>query len=233
MPYEPEYDPDLIARIYAVDDSEYAENTIKAHLDRHDGYYAASSPYAPGSRESTVSPRSPAQYETFLELRFGRGPRTGRGFVFGMAFSCDVILPPKRGLSNQHFAIIFDDLGRLLVRDFSRNGTAVAYDGRGQYVRRNFDWIIGGDPEVDKMNNITIPLIHIRIEPNRDIFTSPDHLEKVAAFHSGNATPNELLTDLTVAGHTTEPGTSSQTPGPRRIILEIAHIATGGFLLCW
>ncbi|KAJ9624519.1 Protein kinase protein rad53 [Taxawa tesnikishii (nom. ined.)] len=90
------------------------------------------------SRESTPLPNlqeddDDANCRHRLRLTFTQPPQDiQKGYVFGTdRRRCDVLLGQRRGqgsISGEHFSITFNDDGRVILRDFSRCGTAVSYD---------------------------------------------------------------------------------------------------------
>jgi FHA domain-containing protein len=90
-----------------------------------------------GDRLSFGSPRSA------LSLSFDHRPRGLRGFVIGTdPKSCDIVLPKVRGVSRRHCHITFDSEKRLVLRDTSKHGTTVWYDGRNNGCRRAYTWLL-------------------------------------------------------------------------------------------
>lgn len=154
-------DSNLIANLYPPNEEAHLYS-LRAILmkENSERYIAPQLPIASydGSRESTASlddttlAPNHVKYPG-LQLTFNRGPKTGKGFVFGTdASSCDIVLPkhadsllPGRSkISRRHLCITFDEEGRLVLRDFSTQGTIVTYDGQGKEKRRGFQWILGG-----------------------------------------------------------------------------------------
>lgn len=87
-----------------------------------------------------------------LQLTFNDPPQdTTKGFAFGTEKKrCDVFLGDKRqdGISGVHFYITLDKDGRVLLKDKSRLGTIVSYNGWGgeeEYRRCHFQWILFPD----------------------------------------------------------------------------------------
>lgn len=82
-----------------------------------------------------------------LCLTFDQPPRRiSQGFLFGTDKSCDVILANakgKYGISGYHFSITFDDEGRIVLEDNSKNGTAVTDDDKSDpKFERNSSWVL-------------------------------------------------------------------------------------------
>ncbi|KAJ9624529.1 Protein kinase protein rad53 [Taxawa tesnikishii (nom. ined.)] len=116
-------------------------------------YSPPSSDHSFDSRESTPLPNlqeddDDANCGYRLRLTFTQPPEDiQKGYVFGTdPRRCDVLLGQRRGqgsISGEHFSITFDDDGRVILRDFSRCGTAVSYDGQTKDQKRShFTWII-------------------------------------------------------------------------------------------
>ncbi|KAA6406991.1 MAG: serine threonine kinase [Lasallia pustulata] len=112
------------------------------------------------SREATpyMLPETEADKEDSshrIQLTFTQRPKNIReGYVFGSDPRVYDILLGNRGcnrLSNWHFCITFDEQKRVVLRDFSRWGTSVSYDGQARnQIRHHFTWIINfNDEKVD------------------------------------------------------------------------------------
>ncbi|KAI9780819.1 MAG: hypothetical protein M1816_002655 [Peltula sp. TS41687] len=147
-------DPNLILTVQPS--SELAKRSLKL-LHNQNRYFVSHSPAtAPVSTASTRA-NTPAETEAIdqeaeeakhFRLTFDQPPKDIlRGFVFGTDKDvCDVLLAERRGqyrISGAHFEITFDQSGRLLLKDVSRSGTAVGFDGQNEDHRRtNFTWIL-------------------------------------------------------------------------------------------
>ncbi|KAK4994909.1 Serine/threonine kinase [Elasticomyces elasticus] len=105
------------------------------------------------SRENTPFPDAHEQNGELgsyhcLQLAFNQPPKDiQEGYVFGTdPRVCDVLLGRTRGggsISGKHFCITLDSQHRVILRDFSRCGTAVSYDGQGKGQKRSlFTWIL-------------------------------------------------------------------------------------------
>ena len=134
-----------------------------------------------GSRASTVKDDDddddPTSYSG-LQLTFSPGPRAGHGLVIGHDHRCHIVLPKLRHISGRHCALTFDAERRLILRDFSTNGTIVTYNGQGGEKRRSiityddkgrekrqhFTWILSGDEVPDKAKKIIIQIEEIRFQ---------------------------------------------------------------------
>ncbi|KAI6276753.1 hypothetical protein MCOR14_011277 [Pyricularia oryzae] len=194
--------------------------------------------YRRGSREATasLSGDEASQPLVRMELRFNRGPKTKQGFVFGASPSCDFILDGK-GISNRHFAITFDDDGRLIVRDLhSTNGLAVTYNGKAKAIRRGgFHWIIGGDeilegvdieicPAPSKKTTISI-LVQSAISLN-----DPEHLERVATFLQDTAPLEQRLYDQVLSEVPTALATQTASADfTSPVYFPLKEVSSGGF----
>lgn len=94
-----------------------------------------------------------------LQLTFTFGPKALPGFYLGTSRRlCDIVLPGLPNISRHHCFLGFDEKERLIVRDCSKNGTIVEYDGEGGEKRCNFTWIIGGHRVPDSRKTIVIEL---------------------------------------------------------------------------
>ena len=138
------YKSKLIVSLIAED--HFAEEVWKKNKD----YYV--SPFDPNddsadlsSREATPACQRP---ESKLELTLDQKPKIPhKGFVFGsLPRPYNVLLGMKRqGFSGQHFRIIFDGQGRLVLKDTSTGRTRISYGGQGNYWRDHFTWILFDD----------------------------------------------------------------------------------------
>ena len=156
-------DPNIIATLIATD-SRLAERAFQ--LDHN--YVRYESPPSDNrplsSRESTPffgqDTPSGADNGHRLKLSFDKPPKTAReGFVFGWDPGCDIQLVDRKNfrpedrakvkyISKRHFSITFDAQRRVILRDSSRVGTAVGYDGQAKdEIRSRFTWIIFPDFE--------------------------------------------------------------------------------------
>ncbi|PQE10726.1 kinase-like domain protein [Rutstroemia sp. NJR-2017a WRK4] len=178
-------DSTLIARLYPAEDDN--GNTLHAI-----GMPANKSRYIPSpkglryevrSRESTVSESGEDYDPTIqpgLQLTFNFGPKAGNGLVFGTDENfCDIVLPQfLKKISRHHCYLTFDEKRRLILRDISRHGTIVRYDGEGGEKRQNivtrhekgesqhqcFTWILSGAGVPDESKNIVIEIQGIKFE---------------------------------------------------------------------
>ncbi|KAL2107023.1 hypothetical protein VUR80DRAFT_5811 [Thermomyces stellatus] len=89
----------------------------------------------------TTSPLSDSSGPA-LRLSFSQTPASYRGFLIGTDPACDVVLPKSPGISRRHAHLTFDADSRLVLRDTSRNGTAVWYDHRSNGDRTDFCWVL-------------------------------------------------------------------------------------------
>lgn len=85
--------------------------------------------------------------EPCIELRLDKEYLSNLGVVFGHGQNCDVTLDLEDSHSPNQICITLDAQMRLIVQDLdSANGTEVTYSELSCGMRRNFRWIIGGDP---------------------------------------------------------------------------------------
>lgn len=148
--------PNLIATLIPADKRRLTENAFR--LEKNDERYLPSTRgIAEGptisSREATPAQEQPiddhCKYDSThrLQLTFDKPPKdANKGYSFGTdSKKCDVLLGPRgaHGISGLHFCITFDDTiddkKHLILRDSSRNGTAVSYSGQAEEeVRHHF-----------------------------------------------------------------------------------------------
>ncbi|KAK5141074.1 hypothetical protein LTR04_002730, partial [Oleoguttula sp. CCFEE 6159] len=141
--------PNTILTLVAVSDSAKAAFALSTNRDRYlppsfDDYSSRESTPFPNHQEESDGAGSGHR----LQLAFDRPPKDiQQGFVFGTDPQlCDVLLGERRGqgsISGRHFCITLDAQGRVIVRDFSKCGTIVSYDGQARDQKRSyFTWII-------------------------------------------------------------------------------------------
>lgn len=174
-------DPNLIACLYPADSDILARSAIRIR-ENSARYIAPPEDTQPeyGSRESTVSqednedknPRS----QPGLQLTFNTGPKAGQGFIIRTDKNrCDIVLPKLSKISRYYYCLTFDKERRLILRDLSRNGTIITYNGQGGEKRRTiityndkgrekryyFTWILSGD-KAQKFKKIVIQIAEIK-----------------------------------------------------------------------
>lgn len=231
-------DPDLIAYLYPLPT---VPSVALSVLEKSQHFVTAKEfKYAlRGEREATEPLQENDTDECLpphIELRFSNGPRTSRGFVFGRNSNCDCVLPGMTGVSNFHFAITYDDAGRLVIQDLgSTVGTQVTYagsDGRAQGTgrRRDFRWIIGGDNNADAAD-ITLDVspgarlrFQIKINPYHPL--DPDISDRIGNFRKGVAGVEDMLNELSIPTAQTT-GTATPQTGPIRITRFLGQGAFG------
>lgn len=79
-----------------------------------------------------------------LRLSLSHTP-SPQGFLLGTDPACDVVLPSLPGISRRHCYITFDAGYRLVLRDVSKNGTAVWFGHRCEGDRRGAEWVLGAE----------------------------------------------------------------------------------------
>ena len=157
-------DPIIIAVLIATE-SDLAKRAFEL-VHNEDRYQAPISDTKPFSRENTPYPGEDPEDEDLkdeddtahrLRLSFDKPPKdVGYGYVFGWGPDCDVQLVDRENLqpgdrkrvekvSQRHFSITFDAQRRVTLRDSSKYGTAVTYDGKAGETRSDFTWIIFPD----------------------------------------------------------------------------------------
>lgn len=97
-------------------------------------------------REVTPSTRASSPGEDdHLVLSLSQPPKDpALGFVLGSdPIQCDIIIGSRReGVSGRHFIIAFDEFGKIIMRDISKRGSEVSYNGQPPHHRRMFTWSI-------------------------------------------------------------------------------------------
>jgi serine/threonine-protein kinase Chk2 len=164
-------DPNLIAELFPADDDKgYGRDAI--HMRENASRYIPPQGEARSdfrSRETTASledeeDRTPNEtthsrlHYPGLRLTFDTGPKAGPGLVLGTDLDCDIMLPQLRKISRRHCYLTFDGQRRLILRDFSRCGTIVTYDGQGGKKRRQFTWILSGHRAPEGTKRIVIEI---------------------------------------------------------------------------
>jgi FHA domain-containing protein len=204
----------LIASLYPYDDDihHYAKDVIK-NCTLH-------------SQESKDEDEDNLE----LQLTFSHRPKGPQGFTFGSSRqACDIPLPLLDTVSHRHCYLTFDSQKRLVLRNISKKGTVVTYDGQGGERRSNlnFTWIIGGDETADKIKEIIIEFdqyLKFRIVVPK---TRPGiYVEKVHQFNIS------LLDELNLqsAKPTTAPSRDQDAiPESDHLFLKIRLLGSGSF----
>lgn len=121
----------------------------------------ATRPETERGRQTTADPEDRIPY--FIAVDLNKPPKTSRGFVVGRDERfADLVIPPDMiQVSNQHFALTFNDNNEFVVQDLnSALGTTVKYDGSSPGTGRKRQWIIGGTQFVKEFRKITIEIPH-------------------------------------------------------------------------
>lgn len=201
-------DPNLIIAwlIPASDSRESLEQTLLAiRLLENQSRYVPSQgdiEQEHGSRETTVSREDHDEghvpnYTSHpgLQLTFNHGPKSRQGFVIGSNRDyCDIVLPSLQKISRRHCSLTFDAERRLILRDFSTNGTTVTYDGNGEERRKDFTWILsdksltGVEKIVIQIQKIKFQIIVSRHEANPALYN-----KKIDQFRQHATVGDELL----------------------------------------
>ncbi|KAK4964348.1 hypothetical protein LTR66_002297 [Elasticomyces elasticus] len=157
-------DPKLIATLIPSDTSSHTANAF-CHKHNRDRYLAPEDIDGPAlsSREPTPAPSElidehcKYDFTHRLALKFGKKVKNpAKGFCFGANTKiCDVLSGTRRhGISNVHLYMTFgafDGKKRLIPKDVSTHGTAVAYSGQARdEVHDHFVWILDLDKEEGK-----------------------------------------------------------------------------------
>jgi FHA domain len=187
-------------------------------------------PYRRGERQPTEPPEIcnvPEHCnEPCIELRLSNIPRSHHGLVFGTDPDSDVVLPNWKGIGYHHFTLTFDEANRLIVKDWgSLVGTEVTYDNEGHGLRREFQWIVGGDnvPKREKILIKLLPTVSVELQIDVACYDtkSAASIDKIGRFRDGTATVEGLFGDLDIPNRPeTEWPTEAQTPGTGEIHLK-------------
>ncbi|KAG7139982.1 hypothetical protein HYQ45_003065 [Verticillium longisporum] len=130
-----------------------------------------------------------------LALTFDHRPKGLHGFVIGTdPRTCDIVLPKLRGISRRHCHITFDAEKRLVVRDTSKHGTAVWYDGRSNGYRRRACWPLSsgfsyGFPAMVRTIVLDIQRVRFQVVVNECLPRMDAYEDLVAGFLSSVAVP--------------------------------------------
>ncbi|KAK8038500.1 serine/threonine protein kinase [Apiospora rasikravindrae] len=241
-------DPDLIARIYPGDSSNYDSNWLSPaeqiirlahHRERciSPGRSIPLPEPTPLPRNARAATEERDAYDPpYLEFRFSNGPGAQGRFVAGRDANQCHFLIPSPVVSSRHFALTFKKIGGyycLVIQDLnSTHGTRIIYDSEGGEPRRGFDWIIGGLGIATKAREILIKLSgcpHFRIVPAQHDVTSPDYIANVERFLEKPAVTDDLVQNIHLGGRDTELNTGAQTPLHEAIQIPYAHLGMGGF----
>ena len=124
---------------------------------------------------NTTSPLSSQGFA--LRLSFSQTPSSHLGFLIGTDPACDIVLPKRPGISRRHAHLTFDADSRLVLRDTSKNWTAVWYDLQSNGDRRDFSWVLSsgftyGFP--DQVGRIVVDIQGVRFQivvngPGKDV----------------------------------------------------------------
>ncbi|CAI4212281.1 unnamed protein product [Parascedosporium putredinis] len=128
-----------------------------------------------------------------LQLRFSHKPKSHLGFLLGTdASACDIVLPKLPGISRRHCYITFDTESRLVLRDTSKNGTAVWYDHHSNGDRRGASWVLSsggsyGFPDSVRRIVIDIQTVRFQIVVNAPLLDIDGYVQRVDDFLVGLA----------------------------------------------
>ncbi|EEH03776.1 CAMK family protein kinase [Histoplasma capsulatum G186AR] len=179
-------------------------------------------------------------YQEGLQLTFNNTLAGNKGFCLGTnANKCDIILPDQQRqhpVSGWHCYLTFNNQNHLILRDKSRHGTTVLYDGKGGEKRRNFTWILGGHSVLNEIKEV---IIHIHQQLQFRIFVfKPQHpedlsryIDNVEQFRSKVATSGEpSIGELGLQSkNTTAPVSGAHSPREGPIFLERKIVGSGSF----
>ena len=226
-------DTDLIARVYPFGDG--SETQVKQAFSTSSYFVAPriqlTEPQTDSARRERGTTQPPPEgfidYSLpCIELRFSKIPRSHYGVVFGVDPNSDVVLPDHGSLSYHHFSLTFDEANRLIIKDWgATNGTEVTYDDQGRGARKEFQWIVGGDPVLEDISDIIIalptqPKIKLKIIVAQYDIESKEYIDRVDRFRQGSATAEDLFADLNIPKRQdTRRPTGAHTTGTGNIYL--------------
>ena len=252
-------DPNIIATLIATGTNRAERAFQFEHIKER--YEAPADDARPFSKENTPclgedsddedsnykEPKNKDATSHRLELSFDKPPMdVNYGFVFGWGPDCDIQLLDREDLrpgdrdkvgkvSQGHFTFTFDAQRRVVLRDFSKYGTTISYDGKaGNELRSHFTWIIFPGY---KTIEISIPRadisFKIKLETHEDrdeeFFTNVDRVfpPGVRMGEGGLATPMLQLHMSSQNRSVASSGTTTLGPGP--IYLQHERIGKGTF----
>lgn len=226
----------LIATLYPADSTGFAAEAI-TNSERFVPARARRTPRRDERATMSPSELDVLQYLPSCELTFDQ-PRTLSGIVFGKHPTCDVVLGGT-GVSKHHCAITFKkspaNIYRLILRDFSSNGTEVRYDTQGRGVRINFEWILDDNTGVAPARIIiavipgSLEFLIVPCIPFADR-AGTGYVTAVEQFLRGRECYGNLIDEATlVSGSTTQPVSQSHTLSRSSIFLTKRKLGRGGF----
>ncbi|KAG6017923.1 hypothetical protein E4U43_008313 [Claviceps pusilla] len=224
-------DENIIARIYpaaTTGSKNFAYRAIKSSRD----YVAPSRRDDDEFSETESQDLDIVDDIPFIDIRFDNPPASKLGITFGCSPKCHIQFPQMGRFSNYHFAVTFDDQGRLIVIDpGSTLGTQVTYDSQESGFRSDFRWIITGDECVEKMDIIVHAHPHLmtfRIVPFEHEGLSRSYLDKIKTFKQGTATGEDLIEDMDLNVPLTEAASASHRLAQGPFYLKKV-VGSGGF----
>lgn len=138
----------------------------------------ASSPYLTSRLPDLFSSRS----QNAIQVSFDQTPKRPGRFILGTdPRSCDIILPSVAGVARQHCSLSFDSGSRLVLEDFSDQGTQVWYDWESVGDKTDYTWVLCSAPGTTQ--RITIDIQGLRFQvilndyPERDVRAYQDKVE--------------------------------------------------------
>lgn len=193
--------------------------------------------YSRQDREPTEDPKQndSLDYTACLKIDLSQIPKTSLGLVAGWDPKADIILPRVLGVSFHHFSLTFNDSYCLVVRDLgSRAGTSVIYDCADGGPRSNFQWIIGGDENLQGHSPITIkvvPDLQFRIVVDAYDTSLEAFRNKVDIFRAGTAGLEDTFGDIDIRPSTQLP-TGIHTPAGDDFFLQ-KKLGEGAFAVVY
>lgn len=221
-------DSDFIARLYL---SGSVDEWIFKKIKTSSAYFSVSARSQHSNqrdytrRQSTEPPKGSVPFhhhKPCIEIKFSNIPRFRHDVVFGSDPRSDITVFSS-DISYHHFTLTFDDVGRLIVKDWdSRFGTEVTYDEQKKKKRSDFHWIISGHEMLKSVNCIFINLtgtVQFQIVVIHHDLKSSVYRNNVYRFKQNIVILENLFHDLDLSAET-ERLTEVHTPDTKEIHLK-------------
>ena len=241
-------DRNIFLTLTPADDQGLAADAFR--LQHNEARYTRPSTFDDGpSRETTPGDsfnenlNDELEYVHRIHLRFDQNTKLKGRVTFGSdPDRSDVLLTPKRrqhGISGLHFYITFDNQNRPVVRDTSKKGLTVSYDGQAvDERRRHFQWIIFPGYKQVRITSPQEQHVRLAFDAHRPHYyeTYPQDYEKnVKRFMVDAPQEHEVaFVDLALHSQSTSFAPSeSLSPNKRPVYLEQNRLGKGAFGCVW
>ena len=176
-------------------------------------------------RQSTKSSKNNVSFyhhKSCIEIRFSNIFRFRHGVVFGSNSRSDITVFSS-GINYHHFTLIFDDVDRLIVKNWdSRFEIEIIYDEQKKKKRNDFHWIVDGNDVPMSINRIVINFIDIvrfQIVITHHDMKSSMYMNKINRFKQNIVSAENLFHDLDFSAET-ERFIEMHTSGTKKIHLK-------------